>query len=126
MSQNLQILIVDDDPGMARTLRDIFRAKGYEAEVAHSGPEALDKVRESGFDCVLTDIKMPGMDGVELYRLVKETQPELSVVFMTAYSTDRLVQEGLQAGAVATLTKPLDIDLLLSLFSHLRKEGTRR
>ena len=126
MSQNLQILIVDNDWAVARTLRDIFRAKGYEAEVAYSGREAVAEVGKRRFDCILSDIKMPEMGGVELYRLVKETQPELSVVFMTVYSSDRLVQEGLQAGAIATLIKPLDIDLLLSLFSHLRKEGTRR
>lgn len=126
MRQNLQILIVDDDPGMGRTLGDIFRAKGYEAEVAYSGREAVAEVGKRRFDRILSDIKMPEMGGVELYRLVKETQPELSVVFMTAYSTDRLVQEVLQAGAIATLTKALDIDLLPSLFSHLRKEGTRR
>lgn len=90
MSQNLQILVVDYDPGMARTLRDIFRAKGYEAEVAYSGREAVAEVGKGRLDCILSDIKMPEMDGVELYRLVKETQPELSVVFMTAHSTDRL------------------------------------
>jgi len=126
VSQNLQILVVDYDPGMARTLRDIFRVKGYEAEVAHSGPEALDRVRESGFDCVLTDIKTPGMDGARLFRSIREMQPQLPVVFMTAYSTGKVVQEALEEGAVGTLVKPLDIDLLLSLFSHLRKEGSRR
>ena len=90
MSQNLQILIVDDDPGMAGTLRDILRSKGYEAEVAHSGPETVAEVGKRRFDCILSEIKMPEMGGVEPYRLEKERQPELSMVFMTAHSTDRL------------------------------------
>jgi CheY-like chemotaxis protein len=84
VSQNLQILIVDDDPGMARTIRDIFRGKGYEAEVAYSWRETVAEVGKRRFDCILSEIEMPAMGGVELHRLVKETQPKLSVVFMTA------------------------------------------
>lgn len=122
MSEKLRILIVDDDRRMAKTLLDILQVKGYEAEAAHSGSEALDKVDKGRFDCLITDIKMPQMNGVELYRAIKAMQPDLPVVLMTAYSTDTLVQEGLEEGAIATLTKPLDINLLLSFFSTLRKE----
>lgn len=120
MSEKLPILIVDDDRRMAKTLLDILKVQGYEAEAAYSGPDALDKVKKGHFDCVLTDIKMPQMNGVELYRAIKNIQPELPVVFMTAYS--ELVKEGLKEGAIATLNKPLDINLLLSFFSSLRKE----
>ena len=122
MKEKLRILIVDDDRRMVKTLLDIFKVKGYEAEAAHSGVEALDKVDKGRFDCVLTDIKMPQMNGVDLYRAIKAMQPELPVVLMTAYTTDKLVKEGLEEGAVASLTKPLDINLLLSFFSTLRKE----
>lgn len=124
MSKKLRILIVDDDRRMAKTLVDILVVKGYEAEAAHSGPEALDKVDKGRFDCLITDIKMPQMNGVELYRAIKDMQPDLPVVLMTAYATDNLVQEGLEEGAIATLTKPLDINLLLGFFSTLRKERT--
>lgn len=120
MSEKLRILIVDDDRRMAKTLLDIFQVEGYEAAVVYSGPQALHMVQKGHFDCVLTDIKMPEMNGVELYRAIKSIQPELPVVFMTAYS--ELVEEGLKEGAVATLAKPLDINLLLSFFSSLRKE----
>ena len=124
MSETLRILVVDDDPSMAKTLVDIFKVKGHQAEAAHSGPEALAKVAQGSFgsahrheysrwqdrhfDCVLTDVKMPGVNGVELYRALKARQPDLPVVLMTAYSTDRLVEEGLGEGAIAVLTKPLD------------------
>jgi len=120
MSENLCILIVDDDSRMAKTLLDIFKVEGYEAEASYTGPEGLEKVAERPFDCVLSDIKMPQMNGVELYRAIKAIQPELPVVLMTAYS--ELVQEGLEEGPIATLTKPLDINLLLSFLSCLRKE----
>lgn len=122
MKEMVHALVVDDDHRMAKTLVDILKVKGYEAEAAYSGPEALDKVKKVSFDCVLTDIKMPGMNGVELYRAIKETKPDLPVVMMTAYSADRLVKEGLEQGALAALTKPLDINLVLSFFSSLRKE----
>ncbi|MBL7177825.1 MAG: response regulator [Desulfobacteraceae bacterium] len=122
MSEKLRILIVDDDQSMAKTLKDIFAVKGHEAEMVHSGPEALEKISEADFDCILTDIKMPEMNGVELYRAIKGEQPDISVVLMTAYSADKLVKEGLEQGAIAALTKPLDIEALLDFFSILRKE----
>ena len=121
-SKIIKILIVDDDQRMAKTLKDIFKLKGYEAEAVHSGPEALDKMEKGYFDCLLTDIKMPGINGVELYRSIKERDADLPVVLMTAYSHDKLVNEGLKEGAIAVLSKPLDINNLLSFFSALRKD----
>jgi len=122
MSENLNILIVDDDLKMAKTLVDILKVKGFETESAHSGSEAMDKVKEGHFDCVITDIKMPEMNGVDLYKMINQAQPDIPVVLMTAYSTDKLVNEGLEEGAIAALSKPLDIEALLSFFSMLRKE----
>ena len=107
MADTLHILIVDDNQMMVKTLQDILQIKGYQAEVAHSGPEALEKIEETTFDCVLSDIKMPDVNGVELYRAIKAHQPDLPVVLMTAYATDKLIEEGLQEGVIAVLTKPL-------------------
>ncbi len=118
----LRILVVDDDPSMAKTLTDIFRVTGHQAEMARSGPEALEKVRHGSFDCVLSDIKMPGIDGVELYRAIKALRPDLPLVLMTAYSEDSRVKEGLEEGALAALTKPLNVSSLLNFFSYLRRE----
>ena len=61
------------------------------------------------------------MDGVELYRAIKARQPDLPMVLMTAYSTNKLVKEGLEEGAIAALTKPLDINALLAIFSSLHR-----
>ena len=122
MSEKLHVLIVDDDRRMTKTLTDILTVKGFDTEAAHSGPEALDKVKRIPFDCVITDIKMPEMDGVELYRAIKKVKSEIPVVLMTAYSTDKLVKEGLEEGVIATLSKPLDINLLLGFFSALKRE----
>ena len=122
MSKKLKVLVVDDDHRMAKTLADILKVKGFEAEVAHDGLEALKKIKEHHFDSVLTDIKMPQMNGVDFYKAIKNIQPELPVLLMTAYTSDALVREGLEVGAIAVLNKPLDINLLLSFFSSLKKE----
>lgn len=124
MDDQIRILIVDDDRRMARTLVDILQVKGYHAQEAHSGIEALEMVGAETFDCVLTDIRMPEMNGVELYQAIKAKHPDLPVVMMTAYTADDLVREGLEQGAVACLTKPLDINMLLNFLSSLRMERT--
>ena len=122
MSNKLNILIVDDDRRMANTLADILKVKNFGAEVAYDGPEALKMIEEQHFDSVLADIKMPHMNGVDFFKAIKKIQPEMPVVLMTAYTTDALVREGLEEGAISVLNKPLDIDLLLGFFTSLRKE----
>jgi DNA-binding NtrC family response regulator len=115
----LRILVVDDDKGMAHTLAAILKFKGYSTEIAHSAAEALEKVAQVSFDCVFSDIRMPQVNGVELYRAIRAQRQNLPVVLMTAYASHHLVEEGLRAGALAVLTKPLDIDALLSFLSLL-------
>jgi len=117
--QQLRVLVVDDNQMMVKTLRDILKIKGYQSEAAFSGPEALEKIEQGNFDCVLSDIKMPDVSGVDLYRAIKAKQPHLPVVLMTAYATDSLIKEGLEEGVVAVLTKPLDINLLLEFLASL-------
>ncbi len=124
MTEGVRILVVDDDPSMARTLVDIFTVKGHQAEAVQSGAEALERIRAGSYDCVLSDIKMPGINGVELYRAIRQMEPELPVVLMSAYAADRLVREGLEEGVLACLAKPLDIHLLLGFFAALREECT--
>ena len=117
-----KILIVDDDRRMAKTIQDILKVKNYEAECAFSGPDALKKIKKTSFSCILTDVKMPEMDGITFYRAVKKIDPYLPVILMTAYYTDALIEKGLKEGALVSLTKPLDINLLLQLFSSLHRQ----
>jgi CheY-like chemotaxis protein len=124
MNQNLNILIVDDDRRMTRTLADILHVSGHKAIEASSGMDALDKVRAMTFDCVLSDIKMPGMDGVELHRRLREMQPGLPVVLMTAYAADELIDRGLEDGVAGVLDKTLNINHLLGFFTSLAKNRT--
>ena len=124
MDKILHILVVDDDPSMTKTLVDILHIKGYRADMANSGPEALEKLEEVHPDFILSDIKMPDLNGVALYRRIKSRRPDLPVVLMTAYSDDALVQEGLDAGAIAALNKPINIGLLLDFLTYLQQERT--
>lgn len=122
MSRTLRILIVDDNVMMTRTLRDIIATVGHEVDTAHSADLALDLIRAQTYDCLLSDIIMPDMNGIELARRARQRHPELPVVFMTAYSDEHLIQQGLAEGAIASLTKPLDINHLLHFFSYLAAE----
>jgi two-component system response regulator HydG len=122
MNYKLRILIVDDDQRMASTLADILELKGYETTRAHSGAEALEKIKAAVFDCTLTDVRMPGMNGVELFQELRKQQPGVPVVLMTAYSTDELIRQGLEGGAAGVLDKPLDIHQLLGFLGALSRE----
>jgi DNA-binding response OmpR family regulator len=124
MNQGLSILVVDDDRRMTRTLADILVMSGHTVMEASSGPDALEKVRTMNFDCVLTDIKMPEMDGVELHRRLRDIQPGLPVLLMTAYAAEELIRQGLTEGAAGVFDKPLDINYLLGFFNSLVKNRT--
>ena len=121
MDQKLRILIVDDDQRMTRTLVDIFSIAGHQPVEANSGPQALELARSQAFDCVLTDVRMPGMDGVELHRQLHQVQPGLPVVLMSAYASDEIIRKGLAEGVVGIFDKPLDISTMLGFFTSLAK-----
>lgn len=114
------VLIVDDNVSLARSFARILKAKGYQTDTAESGMEAIEKVKEkeSGFNLILMDVKMPVMNGVETYKEIKKVSPETAVIMMTAYSVDDLIQEALEEGAYAALDKPLDVDKVISLIER--------
>jgi CheY-like chemotaxis protein len=115
MSNPVSILVVDDNPPMVKTLEDILTLKGYAVHTAHSGAEALEVLQRQNIDILLTDVVMPDMDGVTLYRQAKESHPRMVTFLMTAYSADELIHQGMAEGIKTVLTKPLDINLFLAL-----------
>ncbi|MBI5643554.1 MAG: response regulator [Deltaproteobacteria bacterium] len=122
MIEHLKVLVVDDDRRMVKTICDILKVKGYTALPAYSGEEALQKVREDKPDCVLMDIKMDGIDGVEATKMIKAISPSLPVVLMSAYATEEQTNEAKKQGAYTVLTKPIDVQQVLSFLSLIRKE----
>jgi two-component system response regulator HydG len=120
--QAMKILVVDDDQRIVKTTCDILKIKGHEPVAAYSGEEGVEKVRSDPPDCVLMDIKMPGINGVEAMKRMKQIVPDLPIVLVSAYATDDLMQEAKGAGAYAILSKPLNFPMILSFLSLLRKE----
>jgi len=118
----MKILVVDDDRRIVKTTCDILSVKGHEPIAAYSGEEGVAKVRSDTPDCVLMDIKMTGINGVEALKQMQEIVPALPVVLVSAYATDDLMEEAKRAGAYAVLSKPLNFPIILSFLSLLRKE----
>ena len=113
MSGKGAILVVDDEASQRDILRAILTAEGYAVATAPAGPEALKLARERHFDLVLTDLRMPGVDGLTLVeRLTREDPPTL-VILMTAYGSLDSAEQAVKRGAFDYLTKPLERDELL-------------
>jgi DNA-binding NtrC family response regulator len=122
MRDDINILVVDDDLRMVKTICDILMIKGFKAVPAHSGEEAIEKVKSMELDCVLMDLKMPGINGIETLKAIKSLSPDLPVVMMSAYATEEQLTEAKGSGAYNILSKPVDVQQLLSFLSILRKE----
>jgi two-component system, NtrC family, response regulator HydG len=117
MLDTISVLLVDDNPAMVNTLADILEAKGFTVHAAAGGAQALQILSEQPVDILLTDVKMPGMNGLELYRATRKAYPNLVTIFMTAYAADDLIQQGMAEGVKIILNKPLDINFMVHLFS---------
>jgi len=103
-NQTQTLLIVDDDPELRRVLTEALEAVGYDTMTAANGLEALDVTERRSVDCVISDIKMPEMDGVGLLTTLKKTKPTMPVVMITGFSGEDLRLKGL--GADGFITKP--------------------
>ena len=99
MGEQLKVLVVDDDRRMVKTICDILLVKGHSAEPAYSGEEAIEMVKAKDFDCVLMDLKMEGIDGIETLKQIKKIAPDLPVVMMSAYATEEQMEEAMRLGA---------------------------
>ncbi|MCA1797211.1 MAG: sigma-54-dependent transcriptional regulator [Desulfuromonadaceae bacterium] len=123
------LLIVDDEVSLREMLEIMFAAEGYVVDVAPDGNQAMEQLRHQAYDLVLTDMRMPGADGLELLEQVKQLHPETLVILMTAYSTTSQAVEAMKLGAYDYIVKPFnneDIRLTIKKaleFSFLRHEN---
>jgi two-component system NtrC family response regulator len=117
-----QVLIVDDEQVQREMLDGFLRKQGYGVETAGNGAQALDSYRGSSFDLVLTDYRMPGMDGIQLLKELKRLNPEVMVVILTAFGTVGTAVAAMKEGAYDYLTKPIDLDELLLLIQRAERE----
>jgi len=112
------ILVVDDKDSVRKMLAETLQSEGHEVVVAKNGHTAVEKARHGKFDLVLTDLKMPEMDGLQVLSQVKEFNPETAVIVMTAYGTIEDAVTAMKQGAYDFLTKPFDSDRLSVLIER--------
>ena len=125
MKEKANILVVDDSISMCRSMALILKRNGYSVTTAMDGLEAIDRVKEKPFDVIFMDVKMPGMNGLETYKEIKQTRPEAVVIMMTGYADKHLVEGALQEGAYGAIDKPFDVDNVLTMIDEIL-EGKRR
>ncbi len=113
------ILIVDDEKNIRLALSQSLETLGVESDTAADGEEALSKLKEKDFGLILLDIRMPGMDGMEVLRKVREIRPDIRVIMITAYGTIESAVEAMKLGAVDFLQKPFDPEEIRGLVSRV-------
>lgn len=109
------LLVVDDEVDTCRNLADIFTDLGFRVDVAHDGPSALELARHNPYDIALLDLRMPGMDGLTLYREIKKIRAGTVAIVVTAYASGAVADEAAAAGAWQVLSKPVEFPKLLQL-----------
>ena len=123
---NERILVVDDEQGIRDLVRDILSSDGYEVDAASSAPAALELLEERTYAIVLSDVKMPGMSGIELLAEIKKRRPELPVILLTAFGTIPQAVEAIREGALDFLEKPVKSPKVLRGIVRRGIDATRR
>jgi two-component system response regulator (stage 0 sporulation protein F) len=121
-----KLLIVDDQNGIRVLLMEVFGSEGYETYQASNGKLALEIVKKDRPDLVLLDMKIPGMDGLEILKHIKKMDSTIKVIMMTAYGELDMINEATELGALMHFTKPFDIDeLRIAVNEHLKTTSAK-
>ncbi|HMI47892.1 MAG TPA: response regulator [Gemmatimonadaceae bacterium] len=118
-----RILIVDDEELMVKTLGDIVRLHGWEADAAYSGESAVEAVSSRDYAVVLMDVRMTGINGVEAFKLMKQVRPGIRVILMTAYTATEILAEAEREGALRILSKPVALAGLIDTLKEATTES---
>jgi CheY-like chemotaxis protein len=126
MNTKLQVLVIDDDAVVGRSFDRVLSGKGYQVVTALSGEEAMETMNERDFDVVFTDIRMPGMDGLEVTRSIKARCPWTPVVVITGYGTEENESRASVLGANGFVRKPLTPEMIESVTLKAVNEAEKR
>jgi two-component system response regulator HydG len=118
MNDKPSILVVDDNRDLLETFAMILKRRGFTVQTATDGLSAVNKFKEQSFDVTLMDIVMPEMNGVEAFKKIKEIHPGASIILMTAYSDEELIQNARNGGARQIIHKPIRVDQLIKLIDE--------
>src|SRR5258705_1817508 len=110
-----RILLIEDDKATAAALERVLTAEGYDVEMVSRGDEGLEMAKDDPFDVVITDLKLPGLNGLELGRSVHSARPRIPIILMTAHGTTETAIEATKSGAYDYLLKPFEMSELLEL-----------
>jgi nitrogen regulation protein NR(I) len=113
-----RLLLIEDDLSIASALQKVLRAEGYEVDAVERGDTGLNQARDHPYDLVLTDLKLPGLGGLELIAQLRTAKPKLPIIMMTAHGTTETAIEATKLGAYEYLVKPIDADELLELVAR--------
>ncbi len=122
---NTTVLLVDDEEEFVAVLAERLEARGLMVDTAENGEIALQKAESKGYDAILLDMAMPGMDGTETLQRLLEINPDLQVILLTGQSTLGQAVEAMKRGALDFLEKPADIDTLVSRIETAATEKTK-
>ena len=112
------ILVVDDEKIVRDFFLDVARSMGGNVETAEDGDAAVEKCRSHHYDIVFLDMRMPHMSGLDACKSILDLDPTVKVVMMSGYSEDRLMEEAISYGAVAKISKPFDLKIILNLIER--------
>jgi two-component system, NtrC family, response regulator HydG len=113
------VLVVDDDRQMVKTFAAVLRRRGWESLTAFDGEQAVQVARDHHVDVVLMDVRMPGMNGVEALRAIRQSKPLTPVILMTAYAANELLEQAERDGALSIMPKPVPLPRLLTLLEDV-------
>ncbi len=117
----VRVLVVDDEKDFVEMLSLRLEESGQKVSAAHDGAECLDKMKKERFDVVILDIRMPGMDGIEVLKQIKKIYPLVEVIMLTGHGTAETAVAGMKLGAFDYLLKPADFEDLMEKLEGARK-----
>jgi two-component system response regulator (stage 0 sporulation protein F) len=121
--EKISVMVVDDQPGVRHLLREVLQEEGFEVELADCGEAALRRAREKEPSVILLDIKMPGMNGLEVLKELRKGNYHNTVVLMTAYGDSKFVNQAWELGAIHQLHKPFCIYEVKALLQQIAREN---
>ncbi len=124
--KNISILILDDEPIVAKRLQPALEKKGYQVESFTKSSQALERVREQKFDIVITDLKMEGISGMEFLEKVKNLWPETEVIVITGFATMETAKESFKKGVFDFLAKPFKLSEIIEIVKKAEERIKRK
>jgi DNA-binding NtrC family response regulator len=122
MDSNLEILVLDDEPIVCARLKPSLEKEGYRLEIFTDSRSAMERLEEKSFDIVVTDLKMPGVDGMAVLKFVKQRWPKTRVIIISGFATVDVTREAFQTGVHDVIAKPFKIAQLKDLIKRVAAE----